>query len=96
MSGPKPSEPAETGLKSADRGRHPAEPARPVVVQVHESSPFTRKCRRITAQAKTRPFPRGGWGGIRPFELPDNPSYLNCLESRRSPALTRTLRLCLS
>lgn len=33
------------------------------MVQARESSLFTRKYRRITAQANTRPFPRSGWGG---------------------------------
>jgi hypothetical protein len=33
MPGPKPSEPAETGPLRADQDRHPAEPARPLVVQ---------------------------------------------------------------
>ena len=37
----------------AHRGRHLAEWARPLVVQARDSSPFTRNCRRITAQAKT-------------------------------------------
>jgi hypothetical protein len=63
MSGLKPSERAETGPLRANRGRHPAEPARPLMVQARESSPFSRKCRRITAQANTRPFPRSGRGG---------------------------------
>jgi len=62
MSASKPSEPAETGPLRIDRGRHPAEPARPLVVQARESSPFTRKCRRITAQANTRPSLHGGPG----------------------------------
>ena len=54
---------AETGLLRAGRGSHPAAPVRPLVVQVCESSPFTWKCRRITAQAKNRPSLRGGPGG---------------------------------
>jgi hypothetical protein len=33
------------------------------MVQAREPSLFTRKCRRITAQANTRPFPRSGRGG---------------------------------
>ena len=63
MSGPKPSERAETGLLRAHRGRDPAEPARALVVQARESSPFTRKYRRITAQVKSRPSLHGGPGG---------------------------------
>ncbi|MDA0994711.1 MAG: hypothetical protein O3A13_13910 [Proteobacteria bacterium] len=47
---------------SPDRGRHPAESARPLVVQAPESSPFTRKYRRITAQANSRPSLHGGPG----------------------------------
>ena len=53
-------------LERADdgsRGRHLAEPARPLVVQARESSPCARKCRRITAQAKTRPSVHDGPGG---------------------------------
>jgi hypothetical protein len=48
---------------TADAGHYRAEPARPLVVQARESSPFTWKYRRITAQANTRPFPRSGPGG---------------------------------
>jgi hypothetical protein len=48
---------------SVDRGRHLAEQARPIVVEARESSLFTRKYRRITAQAKTRPSLQGGPGG---------------------------------
>ena len=39
MSGARPSERAETGPLRVDRGRHPAVPARPLVVQARESSP---------------------------------------------------------
>ena len=63
MSGAKPLERAETGLTPADRGRHRAEPARPLVVQARESCRFTQKGRRITTQANTRPSPHGGPGG---------------------------------
>jgi len=76
MSGVRLLERAETGPMTADRGRHPAEPARPLVVQARESSPFTRKCRRITAQAKNRPSLHGGPGGdeqdkaVRPGDRP--------------------------
>ena len=63
MSGAKPSERAETGPMSADRGCHLVAPARPLLVQARESSPFARNCRRITAQAKTRPCLHGGPGG---------------------------------
>ena len=62
MSGPKPLERAEIGPMTADAGHYRAEPARPLVVQARESSPFTRKCRRITAQANTRPSLHGGPG----------------------------------
>ncbi len=83
MSGAKPSARAETGLKpakcgptTADRGRHRGEPARPLVGQARESCPFTRKGRRITAQAKTRPSLNSGPGGdkqdeaVRPGDRP--------------------------
>ena len=63
MSGARPSERAETGPLRADPGDHPAEPVRPLLVQARESCPFTRKCRRITAQAKNRPSLHGGPGG---------------------------------
>jgi len=63
MSGARPSQRAETGPLRADRGRHPAESARPLVVPACESSPFTRKCQRIKAQANTRPSLGGGPGG---------------------------------
>ena len=63
MSGAKPSQRAETGPLRADRGRHPAESARPLVVPAREYSPFTRKCQRITAQANARPSLHGGPGG---------------------------------
>jgi len=68
--------PAKCGPTTADRGRHLAEPARPLVGQARESSPFTRKGRRITAQAKTRPSLRSGPGGdkqdkaVRPGDRP--------------------------
>jgi len=45
---------------TADRGRHLAESARPLVVQAPETSPFTRKRRRIMVQAQTRPSLHGG------------------------------------
>ena len=76
MSGPKPLERAEIGPMTADAGHYRAEPARPLVVQARESSPFTRKCRRITAQANTRPSLHGGPGGdeqddaLRPSDRP--------------------------
>lgn len=76
MSGQKPSGRAETGPMTADRGRHRAEPARPLVVQARKSSPFTRKYRRITPQANTRPSLHGGPGGdeqdavVRPGDRP--------------------------
>ena len=76
MSGARPLERAETGLLRADRGGHPTEPVRPRVVQARASSPFTRKCRRITAQAKNRPSLHGGPGGdeqdevVRPGDRP--------------------------
>ena len=53
---------AAIGPMTANAGDHRAEPARPLVVQARESSPFTRKCRRITAQAKSRPSLHGGPG----------------------------------
>jgi len=67
---------AETGLMMADRGRRRAEPARALVVQARESFAFTRKCRRITAHAKTRPPLHGRPGGeeqdeaVRPSDRP--------------------------
>ena len=48
---------AETGLLRADRGGHPTEPVRPLVVQARESSPFTRKCRRITGASRHESTP---------------------------------------
>ena len=68
--------PAETRPTTADRGRRLAEPARPLVVQARESFPFTRKGRRVTAQAKPRPSRHGGPGGdeqneaVRPGDRP--------------------------
>ena len=53
-----------------------AAPARPFVVRAPESSPFTRKRRRITARANTRPSLHGGPGGeeqdeaVRPGDRP--------------------------
>jgi hypothetical protein len=38
---------------TADACHYRAEPARPLIVQAREASPFTRKSRRITAQANT-------------------------------------------
>ena len=76
MSGARLLERAETGLLRADRGGHPTESVRPRVVQARESSPFTRKCRRITAQAKNRPSLHSGPGGdeqdaaVRPGDRP--------------------------
>ena len=76
MLGPKPLERVEIGPMTADAGHYRAEPARPLVVQARESSPFTRKCRRITAQANTRPSRHGGAGGdeqddaVRPRDRP--------------------------
>ena len=55
--------PAETRPTTADRGRHLAEPARPLAVRARESSPFTRICQRITAQANSRPSRHSGPGG---------------------------------
>ena len=55
--------PAESGPMTADRGRHLAEPARPLVLEARESLPFSRKCRRITARVNTRPSLQGGPGG---------------------------------
>ena len=76
MSGARPSERAEIGLMSADQACHLVAPARPRVVQARESSPFTRKYRRITAQTNTRPSLQGGPGGdeqdeaVRPIDRP--------------------------
>ncbi len=76
MSGARPSERAETGPLRADPGDHPAEPVRPLLVQARESCPFTRKCRRIAAQAKNHPSLHGGPGGdeqdkaVRPGDRP--------------------------
>lgn len=67
---------AEIGPMTADAGHYRAEPARPLVVQAREFSPFTRKCRRITALADTRPSLHGGPGGdeqdkaVRPSDRP--------------------------
>lgn len=63
MSASKPLEQAEIGLISADQACHLAEPARPLVVKARESKSFARNCRRITAQANTRPSLQGGPGG---------------------------------
>ena len=60
MSGAKLFERAEIGPMTSDAAHYRAEPARPLLVPARESSPFTRKCRRLTAQAEIRPFPRGG------------------------------------
>ncbi len=59
VSGVKPSERAEPGPMSTDRGCHLVEPAGAVVVQARESCAFTRQCRRVTAQAKPRPSLHG-------------------------------------
>jgi len=60
MSGAKSVERAETGPMSAEVGCHLAQAARDLVDQARESFPFTRKCRRITAQANARPSAHGG------------------------------------
>ena len=46
--------PTKCGPTTADRGRHRGEPAPPLVGQARESSPFTRKGRRITGDLSVR------------------------------------------
>ena len=91
MSGPKPLERAEIGPMTADAGHYRAEPARPLVVQARESSPFTRKCRRITAQANTRLSLYGSPGGneqddaVRPSDRPAAARGSDVLDRRSQP-----------
>ena len=81
---------AETGPMTADRCRHLAEPARALFNQARESSPSTRNCRRITAQANTRPSLHGGPGGdeqdeaVRPGNRPAAALGSDALDRRAS------------